>query len=100
MKSHELKTVMEVFEKKVLEVGETKLISNRNLQEYELHMAKNAAIVMEQGRLIQYYRNAFEAMIKEPGINAEVMLVQIKNISEQGEAMFEKLKNVIAPPVF
>ena len=101
MKTHELKTVLEVFEKKVLEIGETKLISNRNLQIYEQRLAQNANIVNEQGKLIQFYRNSLESLrAQTTSSNDPVIATQIDNVYQTGEAAFEKLKDVIAPPVF
>lgn len=68
---------------------------------WQERFAQNTRIANEQGRLIQFYRDRFNAMVEGAKTSdASWMENEIRKLQKEGEAMVIKLQNIIAPPVF
>lgn len=68
---------------------------------WQERFAQNANIVNEQGRLIQFYRDRIDAMVEGAKTSdASWMENEMRRLQKDGEARFEELKDILAPPVF
>ena len=68
---------------------------------WQERFAQNANIVNEQGELIQFYRDRIDAMVEGAKTSdASWMENEMRRLQKDGEARFEELKNILAPPVF